>query len=386
MKIRTLAMVAAAQLALLPQSQAQDETTTASHLAPSSFWEAPVMSVHRRHLEGIGLVLWGMDNLIGKPRDSDSKVDSGLLFRPLLKGAGGIDEITRGVGVLRLQDGLDVTIAEPQAATYQWIDDANIGNFWNLDAAAILDVYLPTQGLLFPYDPKNYGFHLRAGASWERSTLQDSEVDQREFFLGASFQPGNFESLGRAQTTDLQIGFLYQEDAILDAHQWTLSLNIQPTFPLLPDGKFVIGQKVTFKELLGQIQANAVAAAAPTAGQTPQEKTDDDFLFIRPNISFDSLLDDFSQDGNVDFSDYNVTFGGRLGFSMFKQHLVASYKLAGVSPIDDIGDTHVFHEARLEYQPFRDWSLRFTAAYQYGERAPDFQEEDRVVLSAGLRF
>lgn len=382
MKIHSIAALAAAQLALVPVSQAQETEVSSAE----SFWDAPVISVHRRHLEGIGLVLWGMDNLVGRPRDTSAEVSAGLLFRPLLMGAGGIDEITRGVGVLRLQDGLDVTVAEPQAATYQWIDDADIGDYWNLDAAAILDVYMPTKGLLFAYNPKRYGFHFRAGASWERSTLQAAEVDQRELFLGASFQPGTFESLGRAQTSDVQIGFLYQEDAVLDAHQWTLSLNLQPTFPLLPDRKFVIGQKVTFKDLLGQAQGQDAKSTTLTSGETPQETTADDFLFIRPNISFDTLLDDFSQDGNVDFSDYSVTFGGRLGFSMFNQHLTASYKLAGVSPIDDIGDTHIFHEARLEYQPFRSWSLRFTAAYQYGERAPDFKEEDRVVLSAGLRF
>jgi|APTNR8051073442_1049403.scaffolds.fasta_scaffold01425_10 hypothetical protein len=74
-------------------------------------------------------------------------------------------------------------------------------------------------------------------ACWESSALQASEVDQREFFLGESFQLGKFESLGRAQTTDLQIGFLDQEDAILDATSGRPRRTTSPPFHFYQMGR-----------------------------------------------------------------------------------------------------------------------------------------------------
>jgi hypothetical protein len=345
-------------------------------------------TIHHRHLEGVGLVLWGMDELTASPRELSEDVRAGPLFRPLLKTQQKIDAYTNGVGVLRVQDGLDVTLAEPQAATYQWVDDKQLGNYWNLDAAALLDIYFPNFGRFLGYDPERWGFHLRLGAAWERNTLTEQETDRREFFAGVAFQPGIFDQIGRSQITDMQFGLLYRDDVVADASQWVLTLNIQPTFPLIRQRRFVLGQKLTFKELLdGSDAAPVELLAGQSSLETEAMKAPpSDFIFLRPNFSVDSILDSVAENGEVDLSDFALTYGGRLGFSLFRQRVTLSYNLLGISPIEDLGRSHLFHEGRIEYQPYRELALRFTLAYQYGERAPDFRDEERLILSAGLRF
>lgn len=228
------------------QGAAEDDQALAR-----AFFTSPIKNIHDRHIEDLGLVIWG-----AKPLDFTTQALQGLTRHvpgsekpapgsipnpaliPVRDGHPEIrlDHLTI---VARLQNSLDVDESKAQAATYQWISDAKAGDFWNVDAAAILDWYFPVGAGFFSYNTQKMAAHLRTGVAWERVTAGSAvtSVDLREAFLGIGFRLKPFNAAERQNfqhQSEFQLGLNYKENAITNDSQWSVDLNVQPVFRILP--------------------------------------------------------------------------------------------------------------------------------------------------------
>ena len=373
--------------------------------------------IMQRHIEGVGLVIYGCRDehgqarFVGRPRGLTEDHDKTLLVTrltdPVLDLAqprpGRLEDCTldSNAFILRVQNNLDVDEAKVQSATFSWVDDAAMGEFWNVDAAVILDVYLMKNPLhLLEYNARGNAVHLRTGFSWDRVTAggEGAETDVREAFFGLSFyaQDERKESIKGLQQSPMQIGVAYREDAIARTSQWSVDFNYQPRLfswlgydiPFLAKDRKAVAAASDAKEPMPLTPAGTSNREGSNDPRDPARMLGNvpAYFYIRPNFTLSSVLDDLRDDGNADLADYQVTWGGRCGVSFCNDCVQLSYRIVGVSPVERMGDPFVFHEARAELQPTRRQPFRFVASYTNGERAPAFQREDRFMLSVGLRF
>lgn len=363
-----------------------------------------------RHIEGVGLVVFG------DPRtwnDSEARVGSGLigdlrfteaahpeLLKPVLKALRGssdghLGKLREFTMLARLQNNLDVDESEAQSATYQWVSDGTLGDFWNLDAALLLDLYFPEQMGFMAYDAEKRAVHLRLGYSWDRvaSGAASLQTDVREAFFGFSFFPAS--AMGKAtqmrmlQQTPTQFGLSYREDALAGDTQWSVDFNMQPRVDLgylFGDNPgFIIGEKNPLNDLLNRKKSEQ-PKTPQKAGDAPNEAEKPAYVHVTPNFTLSSLLDDVTRTGSVDTGDLLVSWGGRIGFGFFDDRLRVSYHLTGLTPLEQTSQTFVYQEARAELVPVKDRPISLTLLYSRGQRAPSFVDEDRVTLSLGVRF
>lgn len=371
----------------------------------------------QRHIEGVGLVVYGcrdetgQPRFIGRPRGLSETHENTLRLTRLSDVV--LDLVTprserleecvlqRNAVILRVQNNLDVNESKVQSATFSWVDDAALGEFWNLDAAVIMDFYLMKNRLhLFEYNPRGNAVHFRAGFSWDRITAggEGAETDVREAFVGLSFfpqdeRPGSIKGL---QQSPMQVGLTYKEDAITGTDQWSIDLNYQPRLfswlgydiPFLKEHRQQVVQSTSAKNP----QPQQLAGTSPREGSMhPRDPAlplgeVPAYFYFRPNFTLSSVLDDLRDDGEADLADYQISWGGRCGVAFFNDCVQLSYRIVGVSPVERLDDPFVFQEVRAELQPTRRQPLRFVASYTNGERAPAFKREDRFMLSVGLRF
>lgn len=370
---------------------------------------------HNRHLEGVGLIIWdekavsGRSSVFGLTRQvpNAEKSAPGSIPSPILKSQRQDGTLDGLVVIARMQNSLDVDESKAQAATYQWIRDAQAGSFWNVDAAAIVDWYLPVKPSLnwIAYRPQQFAAHLRTGIAWERITAGSaaSSVDLREAFVGIGFhlKPLNPENLKNFQhQSKFQIGFSYKDNAITNDSQWGVDLNVQPVFRFLPQFfkdklPFAIGEHWLLHKSDRDAAANAAATpselkaspnlTAPDANSTLESRAD--HLYIKPNFTLKSVFSDFVKNtGKVSPGAYQVDWGNRVGFGFLENTLRLSYQISGVSPLEQIDRSFIFQEARVEFGPFRDFPGVFSARYTKGKRAPSYVNEDRVILAVGIKF
>ncbi len=369
---------------------------------------------HNRHLEGVGLIIWdekavsGRSSVFGLTRKVPNAEKSALgsIPSPILKSLRQDGTLDGLVVIARMQNSLDVDESKAQAATYQWIRDAQTGSFWNVDAAAMVDWYLPVKPSLnlIAYRPQQFAAHLRTGVAWERITAGSAatSVDLREAFVGIGFhlKPLNPENLKNFQhQSKFQIGFSYKDNAITNDSQWGVDLNVQPVFRFLPQFfqdklPFAIGEHwllhksdraaataaTTAKEL--EASPNLVG---PDSNSTLESRAD--HFYIKPNFTLKSVFSDFVKNtGKVSPGAYQVDWGNRVGFGLMENTLRISYQISGVSPLEQIDRSFIFQEARVEFGPFRDFPGVFSARYTKGKRAPSYVNEDRVILAVGVKF
>lgn len=369
---------------------------------------------HNRHLEGVGLIIWdekavsGRSSVFGLTRKVPNAEKSALgsIPSPILKSLRQDGTLDGLVVIARMQNSLDVDESKAQAATYQWIRDAQTGSFWNVDAAAIVDWYLPVKPSLnlIAYRPQQFAAHLRTGVAWERITAGSAatSVDLREAFVGIGFhlKPLNPENLKNFQhQSKFQIGLSYKDNAITNDSQWGVDLNVQPVFRFLPQFfqdklPFAIGEHwllhksdraaataaTTAKEL--EASPNLVG---PDSNSTLESRAD--HFYIKPNFTLKSVFSDFVKNtGKVSPGAYQVDWGNRVGFGLMENTLRISYQISGVSPLEQIDRSFIFQEARVEFGPFRDFPGVFSARYTKGKRAPSYVNEDRVILAVGVKF
>lgn len=355
-----------------------------------------------RHIDGIGLVVFG------DPRswsDSEAKAGTGLigdlrfaeaahpeLLRPVLKalrgkGDGQQGKLSEFTLLARLQNNLDVDESEAQSATYQWVSDGTLGDFWNLDAALLLDLYFPEQMGFMAYDAEKRAVHLRLGYSWDRvaSGAALLQTDVREAFFGFSFFPAS--AMGKAtqmrmlQQSPTQFGLSYREDALAGDTQWSVDFNMQPRWDL----GFIIGEKNPLNDLMNRKKSEQTKTPEKS-GEAINDGEKPAYVHVTPNFTLSSLLDDVTRTGSVDTGDLLVSWGGRIGFGFFDDRLRVSYHLTGLTPLEQTSQTFVYQEARAELVPVKDRPISLTLLYSRGQRAPSFVDEDRVTLSLGVRF
>lgn len=388
-----------------------------------------VQKVFRRHIEGLGFILWGQDTptgqaLIGQVRGTGAKSRLDARANPKEKSVPdpvlklpGLDGLRDFVLILRMQNSLDVDESKAQAATYQWISDAQAGDYWNLDAAAILDWYFPLDtenrdrlANFFAYRPEKRAAHLRTGFAWERITTGGgaaAAVDLREVFVGIGYR--RLLNQGKAdkpepdkEQSEFQIGLNYKDNAVTNDSQWSVDLNVQPVFKLFHGIPFFEKFEKYLPGAIGEHWAfgrqDPPVAAAPgritieptqvevTSANSPLEQLRQ-YLYIKPNFSFKSVFSDLAKGGgNVNPGDYQFDWGTRFGVGFMHDAFRLSYQLSGVTPIEQIGGSFIYQEARAEYRPTIDSPIVFSARYSKGKRAPSYINEDRVILAVGVKF
>jgi hypothetical protein len=401
-----LRIIALAMPLLLPAVTHAQTSAVEDATLSRSLRDSPAAYFYDHHIEGVGLVLVGSKAntetaLLGRVRGNldDKKFSDGTVPNPLLKSKtlyeGGLD---RFVLVARLQNGLDVDESKAQAATYQWIRDAQAGTFWNVDAAVILDWYFPAGGLanIFAYRPESLAAHLRTGFAWERSTTgsDSTSVDLREVFVGVGLRR-TFNINDPKQQSEFQIGLSFKENAITNDNQWSVNLNVQPVFTFLPwipwfkNKNYVIGEHWILSKSDRTKPAPAPTDVPPSpdlaTGTSPLEQIKH-YFYIKPNLTLKSVFSDFTKNRNIDPGDYQVDWGNRLGYGFFHDKMRISYQLSGVTPLDQIDRSFIFQEARAEVGPFPSFPAVFSARYTKGKRAPSYVNEDRITLSVGAKF
>ncbi|WP_395744491.1 hypothetical protein [Prosthecobacter sp.] len=400
-----------------PRSSRAEDSPAAREALSRSFFTNPVGNLQDRHIEDLGLVIWGAkpidlleQSLQGLTRHvpGSEKPAQGSIPNPALVPVSpmGHPEFTLNnlTIVARLQNSLDVDESKAQAATYQWIRDAQMGSYWNVDAAAIVDWYFPVGAGFFAYNTQKMAAHLRTGVAWERVTAGSAvtSVDLREAFLGVGFRLKPFSAQERQNfqhQSEFQIGLNYKENAVTNDSQWSFDLNVQPVFrflpPLLKDQlPFAIGEHwlIHKSDRLAASDTTAPAAVAGTSDNPANKGASTlenipDYFYLKPNFTLRSVFSDFTKSGGkVNPGDYQVDWGSRVGFGFFHDKLRLSYQLSGVTPLDQMDRSFIFQEARAEIGPFPGFPGVFSARYTKGKRAPSYINEDRVILAVGIKF
>ncbi|OYW72050.1 MAG: hypothetical protein B7Z37_25995 [Verrucomicrobia bacterium 12-59-8] len=398
------ALITSALSVLAPSSAWAQGADAANAAISRSLWSNPKAFFYDRHIEGIGLVLVdtqadaAASPLLGLVRGGIQplKFRQGYVPNPVLKSTRMQDDgLDRFVLVARLQNSLDLDESKAQAATYQWIRDAQAGTFWNVDAAAILDWYFPVGGLtnLIAYRPDKFAAHLRTGVAWERITSGPAatSVDLREAFVGIGFRR-HFDYKDKTQQSEFQIGLSYKDNAITNDSQWAVNLNVQPVFKFLPwifkTNPFVVGDHyiLSKSDRTDPQPAPTAAGTNPNQDGTSPLEQIKHYLYVKPNFTLKSVFSDFSKTGTVNPGSYQVDWGTRAGLGFFHQKLRVSYQLSGVTPLEQIDRSFIFQEARVETGPFPNCPVVISARYTKGKRAPSYVNEDRVVLAVGMKF
>ncbi len=335
-----------------------------------------------------------------------------------------------------------------EGVTFNWERDYESASddFWEFHGAVMLDAYLDP---LYRFNlsnlvtrrneqghkveaPPSRGF-LRFGAEWDRSANgSGDDEDVRKYYALYTFWTHRLLAPIRSDNPQvLQIGALYEDDALADLQNLKFVFNWEPRLQLVNGFSdsglgqfFALGRRMYFAdgnplsilnmddvgplsaegtEFIKFVQSRGKEGKLTQAGLeevrnalTAQRQGDNDYFFIRPKAGLEQILE---QSGLVDgvLAEENLTFAVRLktGFTMFNELATISYNLVGQGSIQDYDGLAVMHELRLdvkffprmagddrpgEFRPFAKGYL----AYQNGEEAPSFRKVDRI--AAGLSF
>lgn len=318
--------------------------------------------------------------------------------------------------VLRLQSDLDSEPANAKPATLQWQNDAG-SEAWMTTSAVITEFYFP--GLNGPFLRSNtndgIGFHLVAGAAWDRFDGDEDQIDSRKFKLLGEFVafPG---TLGKVMNSSqlMKVGVSYEEDAVKDVDRFTLDIQWNPAIGVpvtfgggddekirtlwiggrtyIKDGKFISNQEVmrandAIETIHRQFATGQISA--PAYQRAIEDQLPKLYLSIKPDLGLELGESEEFSDVLNNFSDGAVRYGIEAALSLngplkLPGKLELVYKLIGRSFFDG-GENHLFHDASVVYKG-KYLPMSVSASYEYGENAPDYEKRDLVKVGVGLKF
>lgn len=351
---------------------------------------------------------------------------------------------------LRLRRDFQFYNEDVEGVTINWERDYESAkdDFYEFHGAVMLDAYLDPlyrfniSNLLARKNkegqkieaPPSRGF-LRFGAEWDKSANgSEDDEDVRKYYALYTFWTHRLLPPLRSDNPQvLQIGALYEDDALADLQNLKMVFNWEPRLQLVngfsPSGLgqfFALGRRMHFadgnpftilnmddvagtglskdaEEFIRFVQSKGKEGKLSQIGLDEVRKAllerrneNNDHFFIRPKIGMEQI---FEQTGliNGGLSEEDLTFALRLktGFTLFNELATVSYNLVGQGSIQDYDGLAVMHEVRLDVKffprlagddrpgEFRSFAKAYLA-YQNGEEAPSFRKVDRI--AAGLSF
>jgi len=349
---------------------------------------------------------------------------------------------------LRLRRDFQFYNEDVEGVTFNWKRDYESAkdDFFEFHGAVMLDAYLDPLyrfNITNPFSRKNEdgtkveappsrGF-LRFGAEWDRSANgSEDDEDVRKYYALYTFWTQRLLPPYRSDNPQvLQIGALYEDDALADVQNLKMVFNWEPRLQLVRGfadtglGQFfALGRRMYFADgnpfsILNMDDATGLSPEGEdfikfvrsrgTEGKltqsgleevqkklTEKRDGDNDHFFIRPKAGLEQI---FEQTGLIDggIAEEDLTFALRLktGFTLFNELATVSYNIVGQGSIQNYDGLAVMHEVRLDVKfvprlaaddrpgKFRPFAKAYLA-YQNGEEAPSFRKVDRI--AAGLSF
>ncbi|TLD69859.1 hypothetical protein FEM03_16195 [Phragmitibacter flavus] len=385
------------------------------------------------YLEGRGLVLFGDKELplsqknevkareLSAPFPETLYSPFGLVF-PALGGSDGPalsstpNTEEKFVMILRLQSDLESEPGNARPATFEWQNDSG-SESWMTKSAVITEFYFPgIGGPLFRANTNDgIGFHVVAGASWDRFDGDEDQIDSRKFKLLGEFVAFP-ATIGRVMNSSqlVKVGVTYEEDAVRDLDRYTLDLHWNPAIGLpvwfsggsdqkirtlwiggrtyIEDGKFIYNEEVmktnaNIREARRRYAAGELTA--PGFQEAVEQELPSTYLSVKPDVGLELGESEEFSDVLSNFTEGAVRYGIEVALS-FREPLKLPgkvdfvYKLIGRTFFDG-GDNHVFHEASVVYKG-KYLPMSVSASYEYGENAPDYVKRDLVKVGVGLKF
>ncbi len=310
-----------------------------------------------------------------------------------------------------------------------------------LKGALISDIYLDplyNHGLKMPWNNDQYRFSLRTGVEFNIDETAETPVDQTSVYLLANFQANpdldahlfgikDFWQITSPQFLQVGVAWDHEDYTGKDDLRWIV--NWQPRFYLLNDRGFLarsLGINTLMRfDKTGPFSFNLnkkpVTNKAETAGSKERvaddNRKDDKGNNIEESSWYTFIPADVRLSGGSEVWDAlrsgegldKVTVESKLGFVIGNSDwgFRTGYLAEIVSPVSDLGNSHIgqsfFAEMGLgnftgkiagDKEPKETIPLpkadigaaTIFAKYSFGERAPDFKNEDLFQVGLRMRF
>ncbi len=307
-----------------------------------------------------------------------------------------------------------------------------------LKGALISDIYLDplyNRGLKMPWNNDQYRFSLKTGVEFNTDDTAKTPIDQTSVYLLANFQANpdldahlfaikDFWQITSPQFLQVGVAWDHEDYTGKDDLRWIV--NWQPRFYLLND-RGVLARSLGINTLMrfdsgdpfhlnkqpvadksqNPQEKEVVRDASALSGEA-DKKESPWYTFIPADVRLSGgskVWDALSSGEDLD----KVTVEGKLGFVIGNSDwgFRAGYLAEVVSPVSDLGNSHIgqafFAEVGLgnftgkiagDQVPEGPVALpkadigaaTLFAKYNFGERAPDFKNEDLFQVGLRMRF
>ena len=353
--------------------------------------------------------------------------------------------------LLRFRDKFQMLNEETGGATFSYSDDRKASQSGHsFTGALMLDLYLDdlyNLDIASPHRRKHpwwienpYRFWIRVGFEKQEDRInEDNESDFFRQYALFTFQANpdqnarllSIPGLEITSPQILQIGAVHESNRITDEDSFRWIVGWEPRL-VVTEGwfgsdvgrGFALNNRMYYRE--GGRFGELATSRKPSDGKLRTDAKEivkqrsHIFSFINPKVDVEGAADsrvtfpDFSSVKDVEslkeLQDEVITYQLSLGLGYdFRNKLpgsnttalaTASYTLRGVQPISSIGDGHLWHELRAEFNLFQsypqaggeeagknDWAgLTAYASWISGEAPPSYVDADLLTAGVTLRF
>lgn len=285
-----------------------------------------------------------------------------------------------------------------------------------------------------------YRFSLRTGVEFDRDDTATKPTDRTSLYLLGNFQANPDQDAHLFGVDDffqitspqfVQIGGALDHDSLTGTDDFRFILNWQPRFYLLKDievlgrtfggrtlginhvMRYAKGDWFNFRFHKPKIEAEDPSELSPLQVEDNRSSPSAWYSYVPADIKLAGVTDAMKSlsKGNADLSDVNLEWKAGLVFGNSDYHYRFGYLAEGVSPLSDLGESHIGHTLFAELalgnvtgefsnaqrkgaESVESTSLTdgdfgtatIFAKYRFGEYAPTFKNVDEFQVGTRIRF